>query len=96
MNEGISHFPCKDKCCITSKLWYIFSLLGEKETEREGRREGGREREREHYGVMSQRGLKNDFNHIPMWLIVHFQGQKFDNNLNKSCDFVHNYFDICL
>ena len=45
MNEGISHFPCKDKCCITSQLWYIFSLLGEKETEREGRREGGRERE---------------------------------------------------
>lgn len=68
-----------------------FSLLGEKETERKGGREGGREREerekREHYRVMSQRGLKNNFNHIPMWLIVNFQGQKFGNKFNKSCDF---------
>ena len=94
MNESVIFHA---KINVASPLNYgmVFSLRRERDREREGGKVGEREK-REHYTVMSQRGLKNDFNHIPMWLIVNFQGQKFDNNFNKSCDFVQNYFDICL
>lgn len=94
MNESVIFHA---KINVASPLNYgmVFSLRRERDREREGGKVVEREK-REHYTVMSQRGLKNDFNHIPMWLIVNFQGQKFDNNFNKSCDFVQNYFDICL
>ena len=94
MNESVIFHA---KINVASPLNYgmVFSLRRERDREREGGKVVEREK-REPYMVMSQRGLKNDFNHIPMWLIVNFQGQKFDNNFNKSCDFVQNYFDICL
>ena len=94
MNESVIFHA---KINVASPLNYgmVFSLRRERDRKREGGKVVEREK-REHYTVMSQRGLKNDFNHIPMWLIVNFQGQKFDNNFNKSCDFVQNYFDICL
>lgn len=67
---------------------------------REGERDRERERERARNREMCTMGewVKGDWR---MTLYSHvanysFQRQKFDNDFNKSCDFVHIYLDICL
>jgi hypothetical protein len=69
------------KINATSHLTYV-------DTERERERDCDCRR-------ISKRSLKNDF-YIPMLLSVNFQGQKFDNEFNKSCGFICIYFDIRL
>lgn len=46
--------------------------LARQREKRRGKRE--REEDRETTRVLSQTCLNNDFSHIPMWLVVNFQG----------------------